>query len=244
MKNIKLEVSYDGTAFHGFQVQPNQRTIQGELEDALQRLTNQPVKIIGSGRTDAGVHAKKQVCNFKINHSMPLSKWPVALNALLPEDIVVNSASEVPLEFHSRFDVRQKTYRYSIYHHTYVNIFRRHYTWHYPYPLDVEKMKAVSKVFIGEHDFTAFSSAKTTVENKVRKIYAADLWKKENEIYFQITGNGFLYNMVRIVVGTLVEVGRNKMDPEEVMELFEKKNRSLAGLTAPAKGLTLWDVQY
>jgi len=243
-RNIKCEISYDGTDFHGFQIQPNHRTVQGELEQALYRLTNQQTKMIASGRTDAGVHARKQVCHFLTNSKIPEEKWIFALNALLPDDVLVTHAEEAAFNFHARFDVKKKIYRYYIDHGVIANVFRRRYSWHYPYALDIEVMKEASQMFIGEHDFTAFSSAKTEVENKIRTIYDAKLWQDQNEIIFEIAGSGFLYNMVRIMIGTLVEVGRKKMNQTDISDLFYKKERALAGITAPAHGLILWDVVY
>ncbi|MFV9511627.1 tRNA pseudouridine(38-40) synthase TruA [Tepidibacillus sp. LV47] len=243
-RNIKLELSYDGTYFHGFQVQPNQRTVQGELQKAIEKLTGSSVKVIGSGRTDARVHARKQVCNFITHSSIPISKWPNAINSVLPEDIVVYSAEEKPITFHSRFDVKKKTYRYTIYNDQFIDVFRRHYTWHYPYPLNMNEMIEASRFFLGEHDFTSFSSVKSDIKDRVRTIYHFDLWQEGKEIYFQITGNGFLYNMVRIIVGTLVEIGRSKIKKEEIPKILAKRDRNLAGLTAPPQGLILWDVLY
>lgn len=243
-RNIKCEISYDGTDFHGFQIQPGKRTIQGEIESALEIITKQSIPIIASGRTDAGVHARKQVCNFFTESRIPEEKWEIAINSLLPNDIVILSANEMPLEFHSRYDVQTKTYRYYIYNNKTVDIFRRNFTWHYPYFLDTEKMKKASKLFIGEHDFTSFSSAKSDIKNKIRRIYESDIWVDQNEIIFQISGNGFLYNMVRILMGTLLKIGSNKMEPEAIVNLFAENNRTVAGITVPARGLTLWDVKY
>lgn len=243
-KNIKCEVSYDGSNYHGFQYQPNARTVQGELINSIYKLTKESTKIIASGRTDAGVHARKQVCNFYTNSSIPADKWTDALNSVLPKDIIVIKTEEVPFSFHSRFDVKRKTYRYSIYHNKINDVFRRNYSWFIPYPLSTDKMKQAVKLFIGVHDFTSFSSAKSDTENKIREIYDSKLWMEDNEIIFEITGNGFLYNMVRIIVGTLVEIGRGKMPSEEISNLLKQKNRIHAGVTAPPQGLILWDVLY
>lgn len=243
-KNIKCEISYDGTNFHGLQIQPNKRTVQGELTKIVSYLTNEEVSIIASGRTDAGVHARKQVCNFHTDSNIPINKWKIALNSLLPDDIVVLEIDEMPDNFHSRYDVLQKTYRYHIQNEAHINIFRNRYSWIYRHPLDLDKMKIASQLFLGEHDFTAFSSSKSTVENKVRKIYESDLWVENNEIVYQVSGNGFLYNMVRIIVGTLIEVGRNNIDIKEIEKMFLEKERTKAGITAPAKGLTLWEIKY
>ncbi len=243
-RNIKCEISYDGTDFHGFQIQPNHRTVQGELESALYRLTKQKISINASGRTDAGVHAKKQVCNFITDSNIPGEKWRLALKPELPDDIIMVNTTEAPLSFHSRFDVKKKTYRYYIYHHMSPDIFHRRFSWHYPYKLDLELMQVASQLFEGEHDFTNFSSARTDKENKIRRIDEAMLWKEGNEIIFQISGSGFLYNMVRIIMGTLIEVGRKKMNKEEIIPLFYTKEKILKAKTAPAHGLSLWDVQY
>ena len=244
IKNMKLEISYDGTDFHGFQVQPKHRTVQGTLEQALQKLTGKETKVFASGRTDAGVHARKQVCNFHTDSRIPIEKWPVAINTLLPEDLVVYSAVEVAEGFHSRYDVERKTYRYTIYNDKYVDLFRRRFVWHYPYTLNIESMQLASQYFLGEHDFTSFSSSKTNIESKVRTIYEFQLRQEGKEIIIQVTGNGFLYNMVRIMVGTLTEIGRGKLEPVYIQKLLKKKERPPSRLTAPANGLTLWDVEY
>lgn len=243
-RNIKCEISYDGTDFHGFQVQPNQSTVQGELRNSIYKLTNEEVDIIASGRTDAGVHARKQVCNFYTNSSIPAAKWKDALNAVLPDGIIILNSTEVGSSFHSRYDVKEKTYRYHISNNDAQDIFRRKYVWHYPYHLNIEVMKQTSTVFLGEHDFTSFSSAKTEIENKVRNIYQSEVWEENNEIIYQITGNGFLYNMVRIIVGTLVDVGGNRKKLEDIEGILRSRDRNNAGRTAPAKGLFLWDIKY
>lgn len=243
-RNIKCEISYDGTDFHGFQVQPNQRTVQGELIKSIYKLTNEEVNIIASGRTDAGVHARKQVCNFTTDSNIPADKWKNALNAVLPDGIIILNSTEVELSFHSRYDVKEKTYRYHISNRENLNLFRRKYVWHCPYSLNIEAMKQASRIFLGEHDFTSFSSAKTEIENKVRYIYQSEVWEENNEIIYQITGNGFLYNMVRIIVGTLVDVGTDRIKAEDIEGILNAKDRNYACKTAPAKGLFLWDIKY
>lgn len=243
-RNIKCEISYDGTEFHGFQSQPNHRTVQGEIEKAVSKITKNETNIIYSGRTDAGVHARKQVINFHINNSIPSDKIRKALNSNLPGDIVVLHAEEAPIDFHSRYHVKEKTYRYFLDNHQIPDIFRRRYEWRVPYKLNIEKMNEASHLFIGEHDFTSFSSAKTVKENRVRTIHASDLWVEDGKVIFQITGKGFLYNMVRIIVGTLVDIGRGRMEVKEIEEMFNTKDRGDAGMTAPANGLFLWDVKY
>ncbi|WP_339060609.1 tRNA pseudouridine synthase A [Tepidibacillus marianensis] len=166
------------------------------------------------------------------------------MNSVLPNDLVVISAEQMPMNFHSRFDVKQKTYRYTVYNDRIRDVFRRNYTWYYPHPLDLNAMIDASRTFLGEHDFTSFSSTKTDKQQKVRTIYNFSVRKEEREIIFEITGNGFLRNMVRIIVGTLIEVGRGRMDQSNIQVLFEERDRTLAGLTAPPQGLVLWDVQY
>lgn len=242
-RNVKCEISYDGANYHGFQAQPRDKTVQGEIQKALYKISNKQIIITASGRTDAGVHARKQVINFNIDSNIPIKKLPIILNLLLPKDIIIKSAFEMPCDFHSRFNVKGKTYRYSIYNANTVDVFRRNYTWHYPYFLDVSAMSKASLLFLGEHDFSAFSSVKAK-SYRVRKIYESSVWKEGNEIVFQVSGEGFLHNMVRILTGTLVKVGNGRMLPEEIPFLFDSKDRKLAGVTAPAKGLTLWDVMY
>lgn len=243
LKNIKCEISYDGSNYSGFQIQPGLRTIQDEIQKALYKITNSKIKINASGRTDTGVHAKKQVINFHLDKEIPINKWPIILNLALPEDIVVNIAEEMPIDFHSRYDVKIKTYRYSIYNQSTINVFRRNYTLHYPYFLDVELMNKASKLYVGSHDFSSFSSVKAKL-NRERIIYNSNVWKEGEEIIFEISGNGFLHNMVRILTGTLIKIGNGKMSPDDITLLLKKKDRKLAGVTVPAKGLTLWDVIY
>lgn len=243
IKNIKCEISYDGSNYHGFQFQPREKTIQGEIQKALYSLCNKQIMIYGSGRTDAGVHARKQVINFNISDNIPIEKLPLILNLSLPDDIVINSASEMPKDFHSRYNARGKTYRYSIYNAMSVDVFRRKYTWHYPYPLDVIAMNKASMLYIGEHDFSTFSSVKAKAD-RVRTINESMVWQEGNEIIFQVSGDGFLHNMVRILAGTLIKVGNGKISVDDLPYIFESKDRRLAGVTAPARGLTLWDVIY
>ena len=244
-KNIKCSVSYDGTLFHGFQIQPNQRTVQNELEKAISSIAKKKINIYASGRTDAGVHANQQVINFNTESSVPPEKWRIAMNSILPEDIIITDSQEVSMDFHARYNVKQKTYRYYLYNSKLNDVFRRNYWWHYPYEIDIEKMIEASKYFIGEHDFTSFSSSKTAIENKVRTVYDFNIQRNQkNELIFEITGNGFLYNMVRIIVGSVVDVGRGRMKLKKIPELLEKKEKQGKGPTAPAHGLYLWEVKY
>ncbi|MGD9678296.1 MAG: tRNA pseudouridine(38-40) synthase TruA [Vulcanibacillus sp.] len=243
LKNIKCEISYDGSEYCGYQIQPKLKTIQGEIQKVLTEITKSDIKVYASGRTDTGVHAKKQVINFYHDSNIPSERWAIALNMLLPDDIVVNTVEEMPLDFHARYDVRVKTYRYSINNQSVCNVFRRDFTLHYPYFLDVGLMNNASKLYIGSHDFSSYSSVKAKL-NRERIIYDSEVWKEGDEIIFQISGNGFLHNMVRILMGTLIQVGNGKISADEFQLILEKKDRKLAGYTVPAKGLTLWDVIY
>ncbi|EST51602.1 tRNA pseudouridine synthase A [Brevibacillus panacihumi W25] len=244
MRRLKCIVAYDGTDYSGFQVQPDQITIQGEIEAALERVTGEKIQIFGSGRTDAGVHARGQVIHFDTASHIPLDKWRFVLNNQLPDAIVIRSVEEAEASFHARFDVRVKEYRYCIDNDPVADVFRHRYADHIRYPLDVEAMQQAASHLVGEHDFTSFCSAKTFVEDKVRTVYHLSVDRRGHEVWVTCRGNGFLYNMVRIIVGTLVEVGQGKRDPQEVKEILAACDRERAGKTAPAKGLTMWEVFY
>lgn len=244
MKRLKCVVAYDGTDFSGFQVQPDQITIQGEIEAALQRITGEQIQIAGSGRTDAGVHARGQVFHFDTSCSIPLEKWRFVLNNQLSDAIIIQSVEEVDHHFHSRFDVKEKEYRYCIDNGEVPDLYRHRYAEHIRFPLDVTAMQQGARFLIGEHDFTSFCSAKTHVEDKVRTIFEVSVVRESDLVWITCRGNGFLYNMVRIIVGTLIEVGQGKRAPEEIKEILEACDREKAGLTASAKGLTMWNVVY
>lgn len=245
MRRYKCIVSYDGSSFFGYQLQPNKRTIQGEIENVLQRLhKGQYVRIQASGRTDAGVHAIGQVFHFDSPLQIPMFKWEKALNSLLPKDITIKEVEEVSIDFHSRFDVVGKEYRYFVHLTNKRDPFRRNFVYSYPFSLDSEAIKRGMSHLIGTHDFTSFCSAKTEVENKVRTIYFIKLIEENDMLIFKFSGNGFLYNMVRIMVGTLLEIGRGDREPDSILEVLEKRDRSFAGKTAPAEGLYLWEVKY
>lgn len=242
---VKCIVSYDGTHFSGYQVQPNKRTVQSEIEAVLTKLhKGQSVKVHASGRTDANVHALGQVIHFDTTLTIPPEKWPYALNSLLPIDIVILEAEYVADHFHSRFNARKKEYRYKISTQKIPNVFKRDYTYHFPYALDIESMKKACHHLCGTHDFTSFCVAKTEVEDKVRTIYSIELIEEGTDLTFCFTGNGFLYNMVRILTGTLLEVGQGKKTPDQIPFILEGKDRSLSGKTAPGHGLYLWKVYY
>ena len=243
-KNIKLKIAYDGTLFHGFQVQPNLRTVQGVLQQTVESIVGHPVSIIGSGRTDAGVHAKGQVVNFHTTSRVPLEKWPIVLNVKLPNDLVVEAAEEVPEDWHARFYATGKVYRYMIDRGPHPNVFTRHYAYHYPYPLRIEPMIEAAKGLEGRHDFTSFCAANTPVEDKVRLLHAVELQEDGHLLIITCRGEGFLYNMVRIIVGTLLDVGRGKIASSDIPAILQARDRTRAGLTAPAHGLTMWEVLY
>ncbi|WML41975.1 tRNA pseudouridine(38-40) synthase TruA [Neobacillus sp. OS1-2] len=245
MQRYKCIISYDGSGFSGYQVQPNKRTVQSVLEAVLAKMhKGNPIKVSGSGRTDAGVHAKGQVIHFDSPLLLPEERWGAALNSMLPEDISVQSVMKVDASFHARFDAIGKEYRYVLYLASIRDPFQRNYACRYPYPLNFEAMQEASKYFLGTHDFTSFCSARTDVMDKIRSIEAIDFFIDGDFLTLRFVGNGFLYNMVRILVGTLLAVGSGDLLPEEMPVILEKKDRRSAGKTAPANGLYLWEVFY
>jgi tRNA pseudouridine38-40 synthase len=244
MKRVMLEVAYDGTRYCGWQVQQNGVTVAGVITEELKRLLNEDIQLIGASRTDAGVHAMGNVCVFDTESRIPAEKFCYALNHSLPEDIVIQRSKEVPLSFHPRKVKCRKTYEYRIWNADFIQPFNRKYTYFVYKNLDVEKMKEAAAQFIGTHDFTAFCSIHTVVPDHVRTIYEAEVTKDDNLITFRITGNGFLYNMVRIIAGTLVQVGLGEREPESIREILESGDRGNAGPTAPAQGLTLMRIDY
>jgi tRNA pseudouridine38-40 synthase len=245
MIRYKCIISYDGSGFSGYQVQPKKRTVQSVIEAVLTKMhKGSSVKISASGRTDAGVHAKGQVIHFDSPLSLPVEKWELALNSMLPEDISVLSVKEADPAFHARFDANGKEYRYYLNQSPKRDPFQRNYAFHYPYPLNLEAMREASAYLLGTHDFSSFCSARTEVEDKVRTIKTIEILQDEEKVSFHFIGNGFLYNMVRILVGTLIEVGSGKRKSEEIVEILEKRDRRYAGKTAPGQGLYLWQVLY
>ncbi|WP_078551199.1 tRNA pseudouridine(38-40) synthase TruA [Bacillus alkalicellulosilyticus] len=245
MRRMKAVITYDGTNFCGFQSQPNLRTVQSEVEKALTRIhKGEEVIITASGRTDAGVHAHGQVFHFDTSLAISEEKWPFAFRGQLPLDIEIREITEVDRDFHARYDVEKKEYRYRVLCSRTRDVFSRQYQHYVPYQVDFERMVAGSKHLLGKHDFTSFCSTKTATSNRVRTIYELDIERDGNEFVFRIVGNGFLYNMVRIIVGTLLEVGRGKREPEDIKSILEAQNRKRAGKTAPGHGLYLWEVTY
>lgn len=245
MRNIKLVIEYDGRGFNGWQKQPNKLNIQGEIENAIFQITGEKVDLIASGRTDAGVHSLGQTANFKTNSNIPIEKMAIAINSKLKRSIRIQNAEEVEERFHSRYSVKSKRYRYTINNSEFGSAIYRDMEYHFPIKLDIDKMKKAAKYFEGEHDFKAFKASGTSSKSSVRKIYKAEVIKAENNrIYIELTGNGFLYNMVRIIAGTLVYVGTGKILPEEIPEIIEAGERIRAGKTLPPNGLCLMEVIY
>ncbi|MCH1626051.1 tRNA pseudouridine(38-40) synthase TruA [Fredinandcohnia quinoae] len=245
MERVKCIIAYDGTNFSGYQVQPNKRTVQSEIEGALKKMhKGYEVKIVASGRTDAKVHALGQVIHFDSTFTISPDRWKQALNALFPDDIQVKSVEIADSGFHARYDVSAKEYRYKLLTSHEGNVFERNYSYHYPYPLDLDAMRKAADYLVGTHDFSSFCASRTGVKDKVRTITHIQIEKQTDELIFSFLGNGFLYNMVRILVGTLLDVGRGAIPPFEVKNILASRDRTLAGKTAPGQGLYLWKVFY
>lgn len=245
MNNYKMIISYDGTDYNGWQKQGNTKnTIQGKMEHVLKMITNEEVEIQGAGRTDAGVHALGQTANFKLKRMWDVDKLRDRFNHNLPDDICITSLELVDERFHSRLNAKRKIYEYRIQNSIDTNVFNVRYMYHFDQKLDIEKMRAAAKHFVGEHDFKSFCSNKRMKKSTVRKINSIDIEENGNEIKIIFDGNGFLYNMVRILTGTLIEVGIGKRQPEEMPEILEKMDRQAAGMTAPACGLKLNEIFY
>lgn len=239
-----LIVAYDGTYYSGFQVQPAAPTIEGELNKHLSALFGQDIKVIGASRTDAGVHALCNAAVFDAETTMPAEKIAYALNQRLPEDIRIQKSGEVADDFHPRHTDTRKTYEYRIITGEFPNPLKRLYAYHTYHSLDIMRMQKAATYLVGEHDFKSFCSVKAVVESTVRTIYTVDVEQREEEITIRVCGNGFLYNMVRIIAGTLLEVGKGRWEPEKVKEMLESKDRCAAGPTAPAHGLTLVKYEF
>ena len=244
MRNIKLTIEYDGTNYQGWQKQKRGSTIQNTLEEAIRVVTNEEIEVIGSSRTDAGVHAKGFVANFKTNSKIPSEKYREAINHKLPKDIVILNSEEVDEEFHARYNARGKTYSYSILNRDVPSAINRNYLYHVKRKLDIEAMKEACKYFIGTYDFSAFKSSGSSVKTTIRTIFELYIEENNDIIKVYVTGDGFLYNMVRIIVGTLIMVGSNKIKPNEIENIIAEKDREKAGICVPATGLVLEKVYY
>ncbi len=244
MKRVMLTVAYDGTNYHGWQLQPNAATIEGELNKALSGLFGEDVRVIGASRTDTGVHALGNIAVFDTAARMPAEKISYALNQRLPEDIRIQASREVAPDFHPRHQESRKTYEYKILNTEFPIPVYRLYSYFTYVPLDAEKMHMAAQYLKGEHDFKSFCSADTTAETTVRTIYGISVERLGDMITIRVTGSGFLYNMVRIIAGTLMEVGRGSMPVSQIPEILAACNRAKAGPTAPACGLTLVSYDY
>jgi len=248
MRNLKLVLSYDGTEFSGWQVQPGSATVQGALALAIGRVTGENILPQGSGRTDAGVHALGQVASFGTQSPIPPENLVIALNDILPGAIRVLEASEVPGEFHARKSARAKTYRYRMYRGAICSPFITRYVWHYPYPLDEDQMQEVAGMIVGERDFTSFAAVdpergREEMSN-VRQIFSSSWERQSDEFVYTVHGNGFLHHMVRNLVGTFVLAGKGALKASDLTRILEARSRSAAGATAPASGLCLVNVEY
>ena len=245
MPNFMLRLCYEGTRYRGWQKQGNtENTIQGRLEALLSRLLGQEIEVAGCGRTDAGVHARVQVCSFRAETAMSCGKLLAALRQYLPEDIGALSLEIAPPRFHARLSCAGKTYVYRIWNSETPNVFERRFVWQVPEALDEDAMKKAAALLVGRHDFAAFCSLKKMKKSSVRELRSLDIRREGEELRLVFEGDGFLYNMVRILTGTLVEGGRGERAPEEMPAILASLDRAQAGPTAPAKGLTLWDAAY
>jgi tRNA pseudouridine38-40 synthase len=246
VRNIRMTIAYDGTDFHGWQKQPGLRTVQGEIEQAAQRVIRHPLNIIGAGRTDAGVHARGQVANFLTDSSVPTRRVWRAVGSRLPADASIVHACEAPLDFRATSDAVSKLYRYTIYNETHkpTERLRQRYVYHFWNPLDLDRMRQAAALMEGKRDFAAMAGKGSPRLTTVRTVYHCKVSRSYNEIYVDVIGNGFLYNQVRNMVGTLIEVGRGHWEPSRVAAILESGDRSQAGPTAPACGLTLQWVRY
>jgi len=245
VRNIKLTIEYDGTAYHGWQIQPGLRTIQGMMREQIAQITQQEVNLIGAGRTDAGVHALGQVANFQTESTIDLASLQRGLNSLLPPDIVIISAEEMEEGFHARFSARCKTYEFRILNQPYPSAILRQYAWFIHDELDLPSMKECGKLLVGSHDFSSFRASGDESRHSIREVFRLEIARREgNLIVIAIEANAFLREMVRSIVGTLVDVGRGKTSFAEFKEIFEAHDRRRAGMTAPAHGLFLSEVTY
>lgn len=243
-KRVRLTVAYDGTDYHGWQVQKNAITIESELNRCLTQLLGETIEVIGASRTDAGVHALGNIAVFDTENPMPAEKISYALNQRLPEDIRIQHSQEVPTDWHPRHCESRKTYEYRIYCCEFPMPVKRLYSYFTYWSLDVNRMREAASYLEGEHDFKSFCQTNAQVESTVRTIYSVEVEEQGKELVIRVCGNGFLYNMVRIIAGTLMEVGRGRMQPEDMVSILEARDRAAAGPTAPAHGLTLVKYEF
>ncbi|MCC7211277.1 MAG: tRNA pseudouridine(38-40) synthase TruA [Candidatus Brocadia sp.] len=244
MRNIRLLIEYDGTQYAGWQWQNDQKTVQEMLSKAVEQVVQEPVKIYGASRTDSGVHALGQVANFKTTSSVPSKRLIHAINFYLPHDITVKGAADVPVSFHAQYDAQSKIYRYTLLNNWIRTSLNRNFCYLCGLLLNAEKMRYAAQYLIGTHDFTSFTTSALQGKNRIRTVKRLEITREGKYLYFTVEANGFLYNMVRTMVGTLIEVGRGKIMVESMKDILGAKNRNLAGPTAPAKGLCLIEVKY
>ena len=244
MKNVMLIVEYEGTNFSGWQRQIGKRTVEEEIEKTISKVTKEKIKLIGSGRTDAKVHAIGQVANFKTESTIPASRFKYILNTRLPEDITIRESKEVDMDFHSRFSAKAKKYKYYIYNNKMPSAVYRNFSYHITKDIDINKMRDASKEFIGTHDFASFKGKRSVVKDTIRTIYNIEINRKKDLIEVTIIGKSFLRYMVRIIIGTLLEVGYGNLSREDVGEIIASKNRTKAKKTAEPQGLFLIKVYY
>jgi len=244
MRHIALTLSYDGSAYHGWQMQSNANTVQGTLSDAISKIASGSSVPVGCGRTDTGVHARFYVTSFFTESNIPLDRFPIALNTVLPYDIVVHKAFEVSEEFHPVHSCIRKEYTYELYRDSTPNPFLHQRALFYPYKLNPEELRKAAGFFVGTHDFAAMRSLGTPVKSTVRTVYEFDVTEQGSSLSFRIAANGFLYNMARTMVGTLLAVAQGKITPSDIPRILDSKDRSLAGATAPAHGLYMTDACY
>lgn len=245
MQNFRMTLSYDGTRYRGWQKQGNTpNTLQEKMEATLSRLLGQPVEVNGSGRTDAGVHARMQVCSFRADTEKSPEELRLSLNRCLPEDIGCTALEKADPRFHARLSCREKTYLYRIWRGTAPDVFEHRFRWAFPDKLDMRSMLRAAELMCGTHDLTAFTSARKMKKSAVRTVNRIRFEEEENELRIFFTGDGFLYNTVRIMTGTLLEAGTGKRDPESIPQVFASQDRQCAGFTAPPQGLILWEVRY
>lgn len=244
MYNFKLTIEYDGTEYHGWQKQPNGRTIQETIENALSVMAKEPVRLTGSGRTDAGVHALGQAASFRCSRRIPPDAFVAGLNSLLPDDIVILSCEPVHPRFHAQYDARLKTYRYRIRNHSLPSAICRRFEWFFPRQLDAREMQKAAAYLPGTHDFSSFQASGSNASHPFRTVTEARVYREQDHIFFEITADGFLRYMVRNIVGTLVDVGTGRKEPESFRKILLSGDRGEAGATAPAHGLFLVRVVY
>ena len=244
MKNIKLILQYDGTCYHGFQIQPTVTTIQGVLEETVLKTLGESVKVNGCSRTDAGVHAVRYCAGFNLANPIPAEKIALVMNNALPDDIRILSSEEAGEDFHPRFSTVAKKYVYTLNTDPDAGVFTKNYEWQLRKKLDIEAMKKATVHFIGEHDFRSFMTSGTDMEVTVREIFSLDVEEDGKTVRIYIKADGYLYNMVRIITGTLVKVGEGKLSPDAIPGIIEKKDRNFAGPTAPPQGLALYEIYY